>query len=425
MNFLNIEEFVSYKSLRKLIVIEIIEINERTESTFKYTAILLKRNKSKIIIDSELLCGDASELNIWYSQLNDTDIPVAVVINTSKILYKILSKGNKTDLHVLLKENFPTVNSEEFFAQLVTFKTIHNSEVLTVARKSYVQSIIDRLPFKYNQVIACTLGPSHILHFYELIFNPETDNTYHVRLYNISFKIAESNVLSLDIASHFNNSSIYYSMRDKIISGNSVIAYSYGLEYFANPMTYLHISDTTLLQNFKEYNFRKKSKHITHLMLGILFVGLVTSSAVFTVYQKKYDILQSEHWNSKQAQALVDKKKEVSTKRVSILQTYGLLSNDKITLLADKIISELPQNVYLKKISIHPQKNLIDHSIVFDNNIMLLNGNCFETGDLEEWIKAIKKYNWVYEINIIEFKQTENRELYEFVLEINKSTHEY
>ena len=68
----------------------------------------------------------------------------------------------------------------------------------------------------------------------------------------------------------------------------------------------------------------------------------------------------------------------------------------------------------------HPpeKKTKKDEPAIFLNKIIIVKGNCKKSTELNEWIRGIKKMDWVIEVSVLNYKQENIKDLGEFEIMI-------
>ena len=155
-------------------------------------------------------------------------------------------------------------------------------------------------------------------------------------------------------------------------------------------------------------------------LLAFFFVLTISNMMIANSYESANNELQYQ-LNSKQQ--FVDEleilKKELLIKE-EFIQNSGVTKADKITFYADQIAMSVPASIQLDQLFINPLTKRINKAedIHFTYNTVKIIGSVSRSIELNNWIKKLKKYEWVNDINIISFIQDNLKTPGEFELQI-------
>ena len=91
------------------------------------------------------------------------------------------------------------------------------------------------------------------------------------------------------------------------------------------------------------------------------------------------------------------------------LKTNETIYNDKLSLknslisyYIDKIAKEVPLSVTLNRLCIFPESKTSsnDKTVIFQKDIIIVNGKTQSSTQLELWIKTIEKFDWIKRVSI-------------------------
>lgn len=418
-----INEYILSKAIKQLIVIEIVESKQADVTSTCYNLVYLSRNKKEISLDDKLISVNEQELTKWIELNTDVQTPILLVFNSYKVLYKIINNDSNSDFNSIVKENFPSINTTDFWGQSQITDTDKQIAILCIARINAILPYLEnQKTYNNNNIIYCTLGPSHILQYYKTLFNPDKDGIYRINFRNFNFHISDKEIIEYNVSNDFNTPiNEIGSIGNNNIPSSLLIAYAYGLSFFVDPVNVNGIRSTVIDNNKNEFFFKKTFKIMLYGVLTILFLLLFTSSIVYTIYQDKYNLLQQAFEQDKSNAEIFKIQKQEFDNRNNILEKNGLAHNYKVTYVADNITKTLPNNIFLKKVSFYPEKKKVfDDENQFDTNTIVVTGTCYSGADLETWIEILKKLKWIDKIGIKEFRQIKSDDLFDFTLEIIK-----
>jgi hypothetical protein len=415
----NIFAYVLQKSIKAILLIEIIEIRDDNNDTSLYFSyILLERRKKEITVKDKGIYKNIAELDTLLKRESNSKIPILTLINSDKLYHKIIKSQEHSNIVAAL---IPNTDPLEFTYQSYAFE--NETTFVSATRKIYVETILSNFGDRKNRIVKLFLGPSSLFETYKLIFNADEDNCYTIELDNYNLKLQNEELLDFKIARSQKKDPTVQKMiniNGQQIESNLVVLFSYGLLYYLDPLSSVTAQYNEVSSNNDEYNFRITSKPIVLTAAIILLISLLISTYLFSSYSSKYQELYSNKIHQLKTREQYDQTDSLSSKRTEILEKNGMNIPSMISYYADQITYSLPQDIYINKLEINPVNNNSNGEDIQFHNIILIKGLCYSSYELNEWVKIIKNNTWVKKITIREFIQENEDNIANFSIEIIK-----
>jgi len=421
---LSILQYSLLKLTKRIGIIEAIELRSDNESQFFFNAVALRAEKNKITIERQLIRGSIDTLGEWYKELQFTQTcPTLLVVNSDKILHKIIDTENNTNLPEFVKEVAPNSNPEDFFTQ--SFPLTNKKYFFSLVRKNHVNNILGQLNTLNMSFINIFIGPFSIFTTYKHIYRPDPTDTYQIEFQNYSFTICNDSFIDHKILLYtidneeINERSIHFG--ENTLKTSLLIPFSYGVYYLLKPLYTIDISHPSAKHNKDKFIYQSLGRPLLFGSAAILFLLLAISSILFTIYKSKYEQLQLNYSLNKEKWEQLQAKREEHLKKMAILEQSGLDRSSTIAFYADQLTQELPDGIYLRKMDIHPvNTRSLDNNIQFLKDKIIVDGNCFSSDELNDWIYDIKNYKWIKTVIIKDYKRGLDSSLGAFSIEITK-----
>lgn len=417
---MHILSYLLHRVIKSIIVVEVIEIKTDNSVKLYFNLLILTRKKQNIFIEKKILHSDIENLENTVSQKEVAGLPILTLVNSNKILHKKVVK--KDDFNVL-DEVAPGIDPENLFYQK---HDISDSTIfISAARKTFIEDILEKFGSQKQRIIKLFVSPASIFDIYTMAFSPDADNAYRIKVENFNFEFINDDLINFNVVSLQDHDPInneFIEFNGEHVESSLLIPFSYGLLYFLSQNVDTGVNNTEIVGNKDNYHFRVVSKFVVARIAIILFALLLTSSYLFSIYRSKNASLDANRLVQLKTNESRFKNDSLTTKYMQLLEENGMSTASIISFYADEITSTLLDDIYLKKLEINPLNNrsTSENNVAFLNNTILVNGNCYSSNDLNDWIKLIRNKSWVKEVVIREFIQSNENELGHFLIEIKK-----
>jgi Tfp pilus assembly protein PilN len=116
----------------------------------------------------------------------------------------------------------------------------------------------------------------------------------------------------------------------------------------------------------------------------------------------------------------LDKLKKDLNEKSTFMNKMGLLQAGRTSFFADRIAAMIPASIQLKEMNINPlvKNPNDDKDIAFNVNSIVVKGDCKKNTELNEWIKQLKRFDWVNDVTLTNFTQDKEKNMGIFNMEL-------
>ena len=106
--------------------------------------------------------------------------------------------------------------------------------------------------------------------------------------------------------------------------------------------------------------------------------------------------------------------------KMAFLKSSGLLETSRSSFYADRIAVDMPSSIQLTEMNINPRvkQSADEDAMMFKAKEMHIQGNCRQSNELNEWIKLVRKKDWVSEVELLNYKQGKGDAVGTFIIGI-------
>lgn len=391
-----------------------VEIILLPDGAFEINAVTLKRNKSDVLTETKSSAiADLASL----AKITNAKAPIILVINGKGIIHRKVMVSENDSLAVLLNKVLPNANLNEFYIQKQEMGSSQN--YISVIRAAVVNDILDALK-KNNitNIMECYIGPFVINNVLPLI-DKNIISSESLIFSNYSLLIREDRIFEVSLTD--NDADDRIKVAEDLLEGKLLIAFAAALSYFMG--TDKGIVNSEPIDLVKD-EFKQKLKfHFWgwFLLIASFFILLV-NYFVFDHYWKKSNDMNSRLVLNQSALKRYESLKAEYSKKKIFLEQNGLLENSRTSYYADRLAASVPSSIQLLEMNIHPLKkkeaNDMTNSFYFDNNIIKISGKCDRNTELNDWMKEIKKNEWIETVSLLNYKQENAKDDGVFFIEI-------
>ncbi|NQX97831.1 MAG: hypothetical protein HRT73_08125, partial [Flavobacteriales bacterium] len=180
------------------------------------------------------------------------------------------------------------------------------------------------------------------------------------------------------------------------------------------------ISADKIAEVKEEYLHKNKLMVIGFSIVAIFFIVVMVNLMVANSYEKTHNKLQYQV-NSKQKYVveLTRLQQDLAIKE-QFIQSSGVAMASKISYYTDQVALSIPESIQLNQLFVNPLAKRVNKAedISFNYNSIKIKGTVSRSIELNNWVKSLKEYDWVAEINIISFIQDNFKTAGEFEIEL-------
>jgi|GEM_PF-3303185 hypothetical protein len=384
-------------NLKHLIGVEVIQLH----GEWYYNIVELKQIKNSIdIISNYVLVQDLAAIEVLQ------EVPVFVTINSQGIIHRTIDNKSLT-IDNKIQSILPNAKIQDFYYQLFSMV---QGEVLSIARKQTINDIIEDLQSKGLNILNITLGSFHVQYLLPLLRDKDI---IHTSIHQLDF--------TNDELSDFSTNQEFPDGTDILIGQNwlnTILVVPFAAAFSGLLSIANHVVETpTITKNQEEFIWNRLFKISLTAILGIFLIGLTLNFILFTQYSKTNDTL------SIQAALKEQKIQTLDTLQKKINEQQGLtnLLASKTSYYSDRIASSLPSDIELFELTVFPEEKqtLYDDNtlITYDNNSIIIKGNCKNSFIYNQWLKTLKNFDWAKEVKNVNYQDI-NEDYSEFELKI-------
>jgi len=352
--------------------------------------VLLSQKKGKVLIEN--LFDEITSIDQLKDNEDIKSLPVILSIDGKGVLFRISEqvKNQKLIHHIL-----PNAKEEDFYLQNVP--AYDNKIIISAIRKEVLNTILDKLSQIGMQVYNLHVGPLAANNLHGII----SESSFFTKKYEIGF---ESGLIK-NIAKLSETKSNYLQIGDDEIYSENILAYSTALGF------YLPDSDSELIETVeeskKEYLYKRGFVKAGWFSLAFFFTLLMINFFFFNSYNSKLNQLTfSFNQNKELLKKLETLKSEYLIKEQYFVNS-GFLDASRLSYYADRIAYSMPKNITLSEMEINPLNTKIkeEKTIGFSMNTIHITGSVSQSIILNNWLKKLKKLEWIENVDIIEYNQ--------------------
>ena len=364
----------------------------------KYYITLVKKNKDLMSVDKTFEVANFKTLK----EKLVTGVPVVLCFSGSGIINKI---GEVIDKNYKSKILYNSNPNDFYWNEFLEDDKLY----ISISRKAAIDIELNKWESNNIYVIKAYLGPFVAVNFYK-ITNYDAIN---MSVYNLKFK--NDNIDSF--ASLDNNLNSVYKIGNQNINSNHVLGFSVVLDFlFPNQSITNTISYTD--SSREEFLYKKIFSKVGIFFVLFLFCSLLISFFLLQFYNNKINITSSLLSKKQITYNQVKKLKNDKENKDLILKKSGIYNNNFLTFYVWKLVDVIPKSIQLTKINIFPSTKKVKKKqpITFNTDFIEIAGYVKINKSLTNWIKKIKKYDWVKSLEIIDFKNENSKK--KFTLKI-------
>ena len=391
-------------------------VHVRINSDSKYDIAVVEVNKKKEsleIVSKKDSLSAISEIK----DFNKSNSPVNLTITGKGILSKTIKISSSEEQNSVINRVFPNISLKEFYVQKNNID--QDLYFISIVRKSLVDEIIQ--DFEKNNIFISnlTIAPFVIQNILPVI------NTEQLELPGFSILITDHIVREIKNTDN-SNLALSYKIGTTDLESKYLIPYANAINYFINDSVQESNLNELILDSKNEYTAKKLFTYGGWGILLFVLIILLVNYMFFMKFQSNRDHLSSQLQFHKNSITQLKEYKSELERKSSFLSKNKILSSSRISYYADQIALRLPKEITLTKLDIFPLEKRLKskQEAVFIYNEIIIEGLTENGIILNNWIKELKKLDWIMRIEITSYSQEDLKAGGEFSIEIILNTNQ-
>lgn len=374
-----------------------IQLNDAGDVLCNAMELFRKNNEVEIIAQHQGL----TSYEVLFNNITRNH-PVMLSVDGKGLIHKVVKTERQDDDMVdfdrLINQVFPNYNDNDFYVQQIT----DNPALiyLTIVRKEVIDSIVRLFKERGFFVLNVSLGPFVLNQFQSAL---SSYDGIHANNCSISLENGEISAVSRKA----DTGEATYNIYNQSITGNMLMAYAIGFNFFINDLPILATDDIALQK--EEYLYKNAFTYGLYTAVFLVFILLLINFFCFEHYNKRLISAQGTYiQQTALANQLDSLEKEILIKD-SFIRSNKFLETSKVSFYADKLAYHMPEAITIDELLFFPRER--DHlnrdEMKFKSDLIKVSGTTSNTEDLNLWIKFVKQQNWVKSLNMTSLKQPE------------------
>jgi len=372
-----------------------------TRDDWRFSVVELKRTKQEIQIVSQTEGQSDWDAVKGYFK---PDVPVVLHLDGAGILLR------DTGGQVSENENsFPSEDAD--FVVRRYAKADGLGELVSIMRTDLLQTVMDFCAKNGINVVDMKFGPFAVASIIPLLANAGEE------LVAGRWKLYVKDGQLHSFSANSDESRVTYSLEGEQVSSNVIAVLAACLQFFSGGL-----DDIPLLgKPREEYTYGYLLKKGGIAVLGILLLFLTVNYFVWDNLRGRYAGLRSQVANNENyLNELAGLESKLQKKQFFVDKYIGNDLATRFSYYADRLAFTLPAPIRLTRMEIQPlmQKPKEGKAILYREKTISIEGVSGQMTAISLWIKALRKEEWVKEVELVSYSVDEKQHTGNFELEI-------
>ena len=319
-----------------------------------------------------------------------------------------------SDDKVLLNQVLPNASIKEFWIQKYYIDT--EWVYVSIIRKEVLDKIITAFKQKGIYLSLLYLGPFSATFLYDSLESPIQQmqaGSYLLEFENNRiFQFSRTTTPVSGTTTPLRSSDI-------VLSSGQIICFSSALVHFISPPDDIIKFDFEYAER-DEYFYKKAFTVLGGIVLIFFFVILLGNYFLFDHFNKKSSRLSAELIQNKSSMARLKILQEELKKKEEFIQSQGLLASSRSSYYFDRMVACMPEKIMLTSMQYQPLIKKLKEGSRPEINFFLIkiSGKASNSAYLNDWMKKIKREDWVSNVQTLRFSQESLRVSGEFDISV-------
>lgn len=373
-----------------------VEITDNGTELYSYC--LVRKQKAKVHIDS---FDNQIFTERLFEQIN-SKYPLCLNIDGKGVLVKPLSRTKSSDRIEDIKNTFPTIDLTQFYYQIQPLD--QQRDIIAICRKETVDNLFNLFTnrgFHITNISFC---------FFPVFSIQSAIGSALIKLPQWQLSLAQGTIThyekSISVAED-------YDIDGDRINSCTVLPYSATISFFL-PAVDAGRTNINRLKLNDSYFFSQLIRKTILAGLGLILVLLLINYFVFANLSTNNQKLEANLELNEQLLEQIDK---LNAKKMA----NSAIKNDEQTRFsyyADRVAMCMPQRLKMTKMEFSPvKKNKRSTDILYyESSTLVIAGQEFQGGNLNEWIDRLKIEKWIKSIEISKYEMDSDSKCSKFEL---------
>jgi Tfp pilus assembly protein PilN len=342
-------------------------------------------------------------------------LPPAILVITGKgIIHKHVSWNESDDPKSLLNKALPNANLTDFYIQ--QSRPFNGKVLISVARRSQVDQILDQCAACKLEVIGCLLGPAVMENILPLL-KSEGGYQYDFLFSEYKLSVVDNHLENFTGANPPLDGEAL--LGEERVPFNRLLPFAGAFSLLAGLQLPELIIDRIQVQ--KEENRQKLLFQFSLASLvGLFLVVMLVNFLVIDHYRTKNQQLGQQLALNRDILQKLDTLKVEFQRKQGFLERTGMLQASRVSSYADDLGRDMPPAILLSGMNINPwqKPKTEEDKISFEKKALRMTGICNQSIELNDWMQELKKKSWVKNLVLLNYSQGKGMQSGEFSLQL-------
>ncbi len=390
-------------SLFKVQKIAALEVFNQEDNSWQMNLTILEKKKEQLsIVEKQTLVSNLKAI----SSLVSAELPLILLVNGKGVLQKKISHLPEQPLNIPARL-LPEANGAEFCCQV---DTAVDGFWISMMRKVHLEAMIEKLKKAGLTVVDVSFGLFSVQHVIPLL----PKDIGHLNIGNYQLVLLNRAIESYGKTN--TSEELNIQIGDEVISNYAIPSFSVAFQYLLQVQKKLINVEFVKLEKAAYFYHRIFKKSAKVALLGF-FALLALNFLIFNwlnsnIQQQQMDLIFH------QTQLIqLDSLKNRFVQQQTFIKQNSLLKPSRTSFFADQIGASLPKGIQLSEMHLFPstanQKQQSERLFLFDRHSIFIKGYCKRSTSLNVWIKKLKAFDWVQNVEVLPYKELEGQAEFE------------
>jgi hypothetical protein len=320
--------------------------------------------------------------------------PVVLVVEGKGVLHRKVKGATEGSTEGLVQEIFPNIKADDLFIQ--RYAGHDDTAFISVARRQLILDLLEALSGHGIAVADVSFGPFIASSLFSIV---GTENDHFV-LDDAVLHVQDGAIVEMVSGG---GSAGNFRFGEDEVSASTVVAYAAALNFFTHVCQLDKVGQWNDIIHARRKHwendviFKNASVAVAVFFFAVLFLNAAFYFQLFTQNQA----LSDDHGvNIKVVKELSALKTEVERNQ-TVITTAGWMRKVPVWFYADRLAATIPEGIRLTELDIYPLDEKVErekHRKVFEYTKISVSGICAKPVILNEWLRAVRKIQWVGKI---------------------------